>query len=205
MLFRSVRPAGSIFGVVSVPPNPDFDNRDAQIVIAFDTTTFVEPGLGVDAYDVDSLTVEMTLSGPASGPLDTTYDAWQTYLPSKAPGAVPDADPGRPIEIFPAGFRFDFTRLTWQEDTTFSVTSPFGNNNRTVYTAGFDDDGVLFDVSSNVNDEIDVTPLAVATFPGVAEGDFPPEGSIATFDIDAADPAVKAWVSESLEIGRAHV
>lgn len=197
-----VRPAGSIFGTVSVPANPDFDNRDAQMVIAFDTTGIVPSGQGLDAYQLDSMTVEMTLSGPASSPVDMTYDVWQTYLPDDARGAIPDADPGRPIEIHPAGFRFDFTRLTWQEDSTFSVTGPFGTNNRTVYTAGFDGQGALVDVSSNVNDQIDVSPLAIATFPGVAVGETAPEGSVATFDIDLSDQHVRAWVSESLDQGR---
>ena len=196
------RPGGSIFGTVSVPANPDFDNRDAQMIIAFDTEDIVPPNQGPDAYQLDSITVEMTLSGQASSPLDTTYDVWQTYLPDGARGAVPDSDPGRPIEIFPAGFRFDFTRLTWEEDTTFSVTGPFGTNNRTVFTAGFNGKGALVDVSSNVNDQVDVSPLAIATFPGVAVGETAPEGAVATFDVDLSDERTRAWVSESLDEGR---
>ena len=196
------RPAGSVFGFVSVPASSDFDNRDAQNIIAFDTTSIVEAGLGVDFYNIDSITVRMTLSGPASGPLDSTYDVWQTYLPEETPGAIPDSDPGRPIEIFAAGFRFDFTRLTWEEGSTFSVTGPFGTNNRTVFTAGFNGKGALVDVSSNVNDQTDVTPLAIASFPGLSDGDTPPEGAVATFDIDLSDDRTKAWVADSLNDGR---
>lgn len=196
------RPGGSIFGTVSVPANPDFDNRDAQIVVAFDTTSIVPPGQGIDAYDVDSLVVRITLSGESSGPLDTTYDAWQTYLPEDAPGAVEDSDPGRPIEIHAAGFRFEFTRLTWQENTIFSATGPFGTNNRSVYAASFDRKGGLFDVSSNVNDGVDSNPLAIATFAGVAEGETPQEGAIANFEIDLSDPRTRDWVAESLDEGR---
>ena len=196
------RPGGSIFGFVAVPANTDFDNRDAQIIIAFDTTDIVAPNQGIDAYQLDSITVEMTLSGQASSPLDTTYDVWQTYLPDGARGAIPDSDPGRPIEIFPAGFRFDFTRLTWEEDTTFSVTGPFGTNNRTVFTAGFNGKGALVDVSSHVNEQVDVSPLAIATFPGVAVGETAPEGAVATFDLDLSDERTRAWVSESLDEGR---
>ncbi|MAC20766.1 MAG: hypothetical protein CMJ23_14030, partial [Phycisphaerae bacterium] len=80
------RPAGSIFGFVSVPASSDFDNRDAQMIIAFDTADIVAPNQGIDAYQLDSITVEMTLSGQASSPLDTTYDVWQTYLPDGARG-----------------------------------------------------------------------------------------------------------------------
>ena len=196
------RPGGSIFGFVTVPANTDFDNRDAQIIIAFDTTDIVAPNQGIDAYQLDSITVEMTLSGQASSPLDTTYDVWQTYLPDGARGGIPDSDPGRPIEIFPAGFRFDFTRTTWEEGTTFSVTGPFGTNNRTVFTAGFNGKGALVDVSSNVNDQVDVSSLAIATFPGVEVGETPPEGAVATFDIDLSDERTRAWVSESLDEGR---
>lgn len=196
------RPAGSIFGFVSVPPSEDFDNRDAQIIVSFDTTGIVPAGEGADAYEIESITVEMTLSGQASGPLDTSYDVWQTYLPGETKGSMPDADPGRPIELFAAGFRFGYTRTTWEEDTIFSETGPFGTNNRTVFTAGFDGSGALVDVSSHINEQVDVSPLAIAGFPGLTDGDTPPEGAVATFDLDLTDVRTRDWISESLNEGR---
>ena len=114
-----------------------------------------------------------------------------------------DTDAGRPIEMFAAGFRYDYTRLTWTEDAPFSEGSPFGTNNRTVFAAGFASEfGDLVDISSSYDEEITPTPLGVATFSDVAVGETPVEGDVATFTIDVDQPGAKAWIGESLDEGR---
>lgn len=198
-----VRPGGSVFGYCPFPQDEQVDNRDGQIVVAFDTTGIVPEGQGANRYQVDALVLEITLSGPASGPLDITSDAWQTYLPETAKQYQDDEDAGRPIEMFAAGFRFDYTRTTWTEDAPFSVSSPFGTNNRTVFAAGFEagsDD--LLDISSSYNDQVTPTPLGVATFSNVAAGDVPAEGDVAVFQVDLDQPGAREWVGESLDEGR---
>ena len=84
-----VRPGGSVFGYCPFPQDEQVDNRDGQIVVAFDTTGIVPEGQGANRYQVDALVLEITLSGPASGPLDITSDAWQTYLPERPSSTRP--------------------------------------------------------------------------------------------------------------------
>ena len=197
------RTGGSVFGFCPYPPTNQVDNRDGQIILAFDTTDIVAPGQGADQYQVDSLVVEITLRGDASGPLDLTPDAWQTYLPSSEEAYQADTDAGRPIEMFAAGFRGDFTRLTWFEEAPFSVGSPFGVNNRIAFAAGFvDEQGTLEDVSSSFNDEVTPTPIAIGDFANVEPGETPLINDVAIFEFDLTVPGAEAWVQESLNEGR---
>ena len=87
-----------------VPANEDFDNRDRGRGVRHDP----RPGLGATAYEVIR---SDDASGPASGPLDSTYDTWRTYLPA---GVGPTQT---------GGFR-DVSRPGRR--TIFSVTGPFG-------------------------------------------------------------------------------
>jgi hypothetical protein len=199
-----IRPGGSVFGYVPypVPAEQNFDNRDGQVIIAFDTTDLIETNAGVSNYRIDSLVVEITLSGQLSSPVDETTDDWKTYLPNSSKDWVSDSDAGRPIELFAAGFRFGYTRDTWTDDAPFSVTGPIGTLNRTVFSAEIMTDGSLDDVSSSFAAEFTPNPLAVATFPGYSPGDTAPEGAIARFEIDLTAPENAGWVAESLDAGR---
>ncbi len=198
------RPAGSTFGYLPypTPEEPNFDNRDGQVIIAFDTTNLIDTNAGIANYRVDSLVIEITLSGELSSPIDETTDDWETYLPETAKEWTPDTDAGRPIEIFAAGFRFGYTRDNWTDDTEFSATGSFGTENRSVYSAEVMPDGSLSDVSSSFNAEFTPNSLAAATFPGYSPGDIAPEGAIARFEIDLTAPENLGWVAESLDAGR---
>ena len=198
------RNAGSVFGYLPIPQpeNPDFDNRDGQIIIAFDTTGLIETNAGINNYRVDSLVIEMTLSGDLSSPIDETTDAWETYVDSSDKEWTPDTDLGRPIELFAAGFRYDNTLENWMEDGSFSDGDIFGTGNRSVYCAEVMPDGSLIDVSSNVFARFTPNPLAVATFPGYSPGETAPEGAIARFEIDLTAPENEEWVAMSLDTGR---
>ena len=197
-----VRPGGSVFGYLPYPEETSFDNRDAQIIIAFDTADLISAGAGAGNYAIDSLVVEITLSGQLSSPIDETVDEWQTYLPATAKEWEPDEDAGRPIELFAAGFRYEYNRMNWVETTPFSDQGPFGTNHRSVYSAGIAEDGALFEVSSNFNDGYTAEPISVASFPGYGIGEVAPEGAVATFDIDLSAPETLGWIGESLDEGR---
>ena len=72
------RPAGSTFGYTPFPDETSFDNRDGQVIVAFDTSEIVPTGQGPESYDVSTLIFEITLAGNASGPIDLTVDDWRT-------------------------------------------------------------------------------------------------------------------------------
>lgn len=196
------RPAGSIFGYVPFPDETSFDNRDGQVIVAFDTSEVVPIGQGPASYDVSNFVLEITLAGPASGPIDPTVDDWRTYLPEEARGALADSDPGRPIELFAAGFRNGYDRLGWAEGDSFSDTDIFGQGTRNVFAAEIAVDGSLFDASSSITDDFTANPVAVATFPGFEAGEIPPEGAVAIFELDTSDPLIRGWLGESLDEGR---
>ena len=196
------RPAGSTFGYTPYPDETSFDNRDGQVIVAFDTSEIVLTGQGAESYDVSTMTFEITLSGNASGPIDLTVDDWRTYLPEEVKGSLPDEDPGRPIELFAAGFRNGYERLTWAEGDSFSDSDIFGQNTRNVFSAEITPDGSLRDVSSNFTQDFTAIPLAVAAFPGYEAGETPVEGEVATFELDTSDPLIQGWLGESLDQGR---
>ena len=196
------RPGGSVFGYLPYPAETSFDNRDGQMIVAFDTTGLVPAGEGAENYEIDQLQLQMTLKGELSSPIDLTVDEWNTYLPATAKDWEPDEDAGRPIELYAAGFRYDYTRVNWQEDDPFSDQGAFGTNHRSVFSAGIAEDGQLFEVSSNFNDGYTSQPLAIGSFADYAEGDIAPEGAVAIFNIDLSAPEVRGWVGESLNEGR---
>ena len=196
------RPAGSTFGYTPFPDETSFDNRDGQVIVAFDTSETIPTGQGAASYDVSSFVLEITLAGNASGPIDLTVDDWRTYLPEEAKDTLPDSDPGRPIELFAAGFRNGYDRLSWSEGDSFTDTDLFGQNSRNVFSAEILPDGSLRDASSNFTQDFTASPLAVASFPGYEAGETPVEGEVATFELDTSDPLVRGWLGESLDEGR---
>lgn len=59
------------FGAVGTP---GFDNRDAQFLIGFDTSSTVPVGQGAANYQINSVTVRAMVGSPAGFEYDPTYD-----------------------------------------------------------------------------------------------------------------------------------
>ncbi len=130
------RATGSCFGAVG---SEGFNNRDAMIYIAWDTSSLIPPGQGVDAYDLQSITVTLTNQANASinpdWPIDLTVDEWFTYdlngdgdvnldgiergEPGDTDGESNDDDPGRPLELYGLAFGPTTTEAAWSEGTGF--------------------------------------------------------------------------------------
>ena len=194
------RPVASVFGYTGTLY--EFDDRDGQIVLDFDTTTLVPAGAGSDRYQIDSIVIEITLADPLSGGYDASVDDWRTHLPVDHPEYLADEDPGRPIELFATGFRNRISAATWTDTTAFSPVGPFGEGVRNAFAAECLAGGGLRDVSNSVVDGFTATPLAV----GIAEGSEPgvelAEGTVLRFEFDGADPAVADWLGTGLDAGR---
>ena len=118
------RPVASVFGYTG--DLFDFDERDGQVIVAFDTGDQIDAGAGADRYRIDLVEFTITLSDPLAGGYDPTPDAWTTHLDPADPGFTPDRDPGRTIELFATGFRNGESASTWTETTNFSLVGPFG-------------------------------------------------------------------------------
>ena len=194
------RPVASVFGYTGTLY--EFDDRDGQIVLDFDTTALVPAGAGADRYQVDSIVIEVTLADPLSGGYDPSVDDWRTHLPPDHPQYLADEDPGRPIELFATGFRNRVSAASWTETTAFSPVGPFGEGVRNAFAAECLPGGGLRDVSNSVVDGFTATPLAI----GIAEGSAPgvelAEGTVLRFEFDGSDPAVAHWLGTGLDAGR---
>lgn len=115
--------------------NGDFNDRDAFLVLAWDTTALVPPGAPPEEYNVSSVTLTVTCTPGGHWVPDATVDAWYTYdldgdgvinadgIPrgqaGDTDGESSDADPGRTVDLYGVGFGPTYTAATWTE------TSPY--------------------------------------------------------------------------------
>ena len=194
--FRNV---GSAFGYTDTLF--EFDNRDGQVVIGFDTADLVDIGLG-DDYVVESLEFTITVSKDYLAGHDPTPDSWQTHLSPDDPDYLPDKDAGRPVELFATGFRGPWSNLTWSEDTPFSETGAFGYGVRYAWAAQTESDGDLTDVSNCIFDGFTARALGTGVVDGLSNGDPIPEGSVFRFTVDVDGPGVQAWLAAGLNDGQ---
>ncbi|MEE8171027.1 MAG: dockerin type I domain-containing protein [Phycisphaerae bacterium] len=126
------RPAGSNFGAIG---DVRFNNRDAEVFVAWDTSSQIDIALGTTAYNIQSITVTLTNEANAEWPVDSTVDEWFTFDlngdkmqnadgfprgdPSDTDGESDDVDPGRPVELYGLAFDSFFTAQTWTEFSFF--------------------------------------------------------------------------------------
>lgn len=203
-----------------------FDDKDAQALIGFATAPAV-PQVSPARYSVTSATLRVYIVLPSGQPgfiYDPTYDAAETYVPG---GPTPDADAGRPVEVYAAAYRGGFTSLTFAEDSPFATGEPVvspARANRNVYPTDFGGlGGEARDVSNNVTDysgapaTFDVSPLALGVATGVASADFltldPPPApgapvptrTLFTFSLDVSRPEVQAYLRDGLSLGRVNL
>ncbi len=180
-----------VFGAVG---EPDFDDRDGQMYVRFDTTGVIAAGLGASNYQVSALTLTLTLSSVGTI-YDPTYDPYASYLDGGT-----DSDAGRPVEVYGVGFRNDATAATWQEDSSFGGAG-MGKSQRSAYAAGFDSAGNLIDVSNNVSQGFDAAPWAVGQVAGVAPGSALSADMDMTFTFNLSDPSILAYLQAGFNLG----
>lgn len=198
--------------------DPRFDTRDAELLLGWDTGGALETGRGPARYLLRSVRVTLTSVAPQS-PIkpfvyDPTYDSYRTHL-TNDPLALPDSDPGRPIELFGVGFRGGFTAETFKEDSAFGPLNSITSSNisigtRNAYAAVFDNRGVPIDIANHVgqrnaawtNAPFEVTPWAIGTTTNALPGEEVPDAGRMTFSIDLGDPLVVSHLQQSLDAGR---
>ncbi len=197
----------SIFGAtVEGGFSPDFDNRDGQGLVGFETSAQVEAGLGPESYLVTSAVLTLTVKSDRTFEYDPTADPWTSWLEPGDPEFHADPDPGRPLEVFGAGFRGGWSATTFPEDGPFcNGCSCFPPNPcvgvRNVFPVDFTGACEPRDVSNNVSQRFDPAPWAVATAKGLAPGDSVPADTELTFDVDTSDPCVQGSLRQALHEG----
>ncbi|MEM6313077.1 MAG: PEP-CTERM sorting domain-containing protein [Planctomycetota bacterium] len=193
------RTAGSTFAALGTPA---FDERDAQVLTFWDSSAQVTPGQGVSNYEVLSATLTFTYTGTAPIEYDPTQDDFTTYT------TAPDADAGRPLELFGTGFRNGQAAgnyITGTPGPSFSPPGPPSRNVRSAFAIDVST-GTERDVSNNTGSFIpdgpgfNPTPFAVGQS-SLNPGDIITDGTVFTFDIDIADTDIEAYIAEGLNDG----
>jgi hypothetical protein len=196
------RPSAPVFGTFG--DDAGVDTRHGQFLLGFDTFDRISAGLGSTNYLIRRARVTATISRDRAFRYDPTQDPFNTYDTNHR-AYTPDADTGRPIELFGAGFRNDFTAATFPEDGPFGSSASGGRN---VYAAGYSTNGALVDVGNNVGktNEIfpsfEVYPFGIGQAIGIAPGELVPGGTTISFDLKLADPFVRRYLQDGCNSGR---
>jgi hypothetical protein len=171
-------------------------DRWGFFLIGFDTSQAVPAGLPPSSYRIRSVTLTAVTGQEGTFLYDPSYDSYQTYgTPDRAP-SVPDADPGRPVELHGAGFRNSASALT------FTETSDYGSPQRSAYPLGFDPAGEPRDISNHITQSFESRPWAVGQTTDAAAGSPVGIESVFTFDIEVSQPGVGDYLRTSLSQGR---
>ena len=197
------RPASSVFGTFG--DDAGVDTRHAQHLLGWDTASSIPTNAGPRQYLITRCRVTLTINRGNLFAYDPTPDDYRTYFETNHPEYVPDADAGRPVEIFGAAFRNGY------DDLSFDQCALFGSNatgERNGYAAGWSTNGQLADISNNVGKtnsafpRFEVAPFAVGTTASVEPGQIVPTAAKVVFDLNLDDPFVLAYVQQALHRGR---
>jgi hypothetical protein len=201
--------AGSPGAETTVPTfgailQPGFDDRDSQFLLGWDTAAWAPVGLSPDRYVITSATITVWSSVGDRFYYDPTPDSVRSLYNTTDPDYTPDADPGRPVELFAAGWRNGQSPATFAESSPLSPFPPFPPQEgvRSVFAAVYDSAGNATDVSRQVRQRFDAAPMAVGICDTCTPGAMPPAASAFRFHVNVADPAVQAYLARGLSDGR---
>jgi len=193
----------STFGS-DVGDTTQFDSRDGQMLVRFDTGALVPSGLGASRYAIDSLRLTVQFANDQVVEYDPTPDPWQCFLDENDPNWQPDLDAGQPVELFGVDFRNGFSLQSFAENSPYTVppNSPLLPSVRNAYAMSFNEGSQPIDISNNPRQGFDPKQFAVGEIDGLAPGALIPLDSIMHFDIDVTDPAVQAYLAQGIDAGR---
>jgi hypothetical protein len=196
------RPVISTFG--STPGAPEFDSRDGQMLVRFDTAAQVPPGQDAAQYTVTRAELQVQVAFDQASAYDPTQDAWQHFVATSDPNYIPDADTGQPVECYGVGFRNGWSAQTFLENTAFA---PAGTNVlqagvRNAYAIDLGTTGAPRDVSQNPREQFDPKPFGVAHIDNLPAGSMIPAYSIMRFVLDVSDPHIQQYLRGALSEGQ---
>ena len=197
------RTAGSVFGTFG--DDAGVDTRHAQHLLGWDTAAMIPTNRSPARYLITRCRLTLTINRGNLFLYDPTQDGFQTYFETNHSSYLPDADTGRPVELFGAGFRNGYNAVSFDQCAPFGTNAPAQRN---AYAAGFSTNGILIDVSNNVGKtnkafaRFEVAPFAIGQTTNVSPGQFVPAGAKITFDLNLDDPFVLAYVQAGLNAGR---
>jgi hypothetical protein len=207
---QATSPWAAMFSPFGSSYQGQFDDRDGEFLVGFDTTGVVAPGQPLNRYRVKSVKLTARVNYDLAFQYDPTSDAFNTYL-TTTPGYVPDADAGRPLELFGVAYRNGWTAGTYTQTTAYRPSGGFSPSlrDRNAYPMVYGAAGQAVDVSNNVTEAFAVTPWAVGQARTnafqpvpVSPGDFVPANTDFEFTLDLSNPGVIRYVREGLAAGK---
>jgi len=192
--------ASPTFGAVGYP---GFDDRDSQFIIGFETAEQIPAGLGTGAYRITHARVRITVAG-GDFVYDPTHDEVQTYFSLENPEYIADADDGRPIELFPVGYRNGESLQTFTEHSDFGgdpIVQP-AEGARNVFAATLDAGGNATDASRNVRLGLEVFSLAQGLTDAAKPGQPVAADTEFTFEVSLCDAGTRAYLATALNEGK---
>ncbi len=190
------RGAVPIFGTTG---SEMFDDRDAQFVIVFDTSTSVPTGLPPKRYQLHRLELRLVHSTADTFLYDPTADPYDSF--SDEPAGL-DPDPGRPIELYGLGFRNGFSIDSFQEDVPFGPPGPPAANQRSAFAIDLAGDGAPADVSNNFSALVSAQPWAIGITDQVDPGTSVPSDTTFSFVLDLSRSELVGHFQNALATGR---
>jgi len=185
-------------------PNSGVDTRMSQEIVGWNTAALIATNQTPTHYLIKRCRVTLTTDLDHTFFFDPTHDVYQTYLDTNDPAYQPDADIGRPVEMFGVGYRNGYDAISFSQSPAFGNESP---GQRNAYAVGWRTNGVFADVSNNVGKTNDVFPhfeawpFAVGQVTNAAAGQIVPAASKMFFELDITDPTVITYLQNSLNIG----
>ena len=195
------RTNATIFGATGVD---GFDDRDGQFIVGYDTAADIPTGLGAGAYRVVSARLTLVIWNDLEFVYDDTVDPLASYLDPADPDFVADTTPGRPIELYATGYRNGFTIASWEETSEFGgfPIVPPAEGARNAFAAFYSSIDEVTDLSRQVREGIDSTPLAIGQTAGVAVGEPVPAETVFTLDVNPCAPGAAAFFDASFDAGK---
>ncbi|MEX0876509.1 MAG: GC-type dockerin domain-anchored protein [Phycisphaerales bacterium] len=192
------RLSASTFGAIELE---GFDDHDAQLVLGFETGADVTAGLDSGEYQVLEAVVTITNSNGGVFRYDPTYDTHDTYL--FLDNSL-DLDAGRPVHLWAAGYRNGFDVSSWGEYSAFGGTPAVepAQESRHLFAAYFPNEGSeAVDISNNLKQEFDATPMAIGMTDSVLPGEFVPADTALSFEVDLCQPGIRDFLAQGLSDG----
>jgi prepilin-type N-terminal cleavage/methylation domain-containing protein len=193
------RLSASVFAAFS---DPAVDNRFAQVILGFDTSTDIPLGLAPNRYRLIAAEVQLTTSLDNAFSYDPSYDPVSSYT-------APDLDTGRPVELHGVGLRNGFTSFAFGPTSlggpTFEERDSFGSGaigERNAFASDYFGN-ISRDISHNVSLGIDPQPWGIGQISGLAPGAPVPLNATMRFPVDLQLPQVVAYLQQGLHHGQA--
>ena len=193
-------------------------SRLGMPLVAFDTSSHVPSGLSPSQYQIDAVTLTMTMASSTFPSLfyDDTPDTQAEILSDIQSNSF---DTHRPMELYGVGFRdgytgFEFggspTSPTLLDESTRVYSSSDGGY--VAYPIAHDPSGQPLDVSNsitggfsetapgNTTAPFDPVPWAIGTT-GLSVGAVLPDDTTFTFNVNLSEPGVAEYVQQGLAAG----